>query len=130
MGAQIIDGKAVAAALREKIAAEVCRLATEQGLVPGLAVVLVGDNPVSAAYVRSKSKHAVATGLRSFDHHLPGSISPPELLAAIGRLNADPAVHGILVQLPLPPQIDAEMPRAPQVARRFVAPAPLDAVLH
>jgi methylenetetrahydrofolate dehydrogenase (NADP+)/methenyltetrahydrofolate cyclohydrolase len=106
MTAKIIDGRAVAAALREKVAAEIGGLKTRHGLVPGIAVVLVGDNPVSAAYVRSKSKHAVATGLRSFDHHLPGSISPPELLAAIGRLNADPAVHGILVQLPLPPQID------------------------
>jgi len=107
MGAQIIDGKAVAAALREKIAAEVCRLAAEHGLIPGLAVVLVGDNPVSAAYVRSKSRHAAAAGMRSFDRHLPAGLSQPELLRLIDELNADPAVHGILVQLPLPPQIDA-----------------------
>ena len=69
--------------------------------------MLVGDNPASAAYVRSKSRHTIAVGMRPFDHHLPAKSSQRELLALIGRLNADPAVHGILVQLPLPPQIDA-----------------------
>jgi methylenetetrahydrofolate dehydrogenase (NADP+) / methenyltetrahydrofolate cyclohydrolase len=107
MGARIIDGKAVAADLRAKVAAEVRRLSAEHGLIPCLAVVLVGDNAASAAYVRSKSRHTIAVGMRPFDHHLPAKISQRELLALIGRLNADPAVHGILVQLPLPPQIDA-----------------------
>jgi len=97
----------VAAALREKIAAEVCRLAAEHGLIPGLAVVLVGDNPVSAAYVRSKSRHASAAGMRSFDRHLSAGLPQRELLGLIDELNADPAVHGILVQLPLPKDIDA-----------------------
>jgi methylenetetrahydrofolate dehydrogenase (NADP+)/methenyltetrahydrofolate cyclohydrolase len=107
MGAQIIDGTAIAAELRAKIAAEVRRLGVEHGIVPGLAVVLVGDNPVSAAYVRSKSRNTLAAGMSSFDHHLPAGASEEELLALIGRLNADPTVHGILVQLPLPPQIEA-----------------------
>jgi methylenetetrahydrofolate dehydrogenase (NADP+) / methenyltetrahydrofolate cyclohydrolase len=109
MGAQIIDGRAVAAALRAEIAAEVRRLTAAHRLLPGLAVVLVGDNPISAAYVRSKSRHTTAVGMRSFDRHLPGGTSQCELLGLIAKLNADQAVHGILVQLPLPPQID---PRA------------------
>jgi methylenetetrahydrofolate dehydrogenase (NADP+)/methenyltetrahydrofolate cyclohydrolase len=107
MGAHIIDGRAIAAGLRANVAAEVRRLGADHGLVPGLAVVLVGEDPASAAYVRSKSRHTIAAGMRSFDHQLPAGASQRELLALIGRLNADPAVHGILVQLPLPPQIDA-----------------------
>jgi methylenetetrahydrofolate dehydrogenase (NADP+)/methenyltetrahydrofolate cyclohydrolase len=106
-GARIIDGTAIAADLRAKVAAEVHRLGTEYGLNPGLAVVLVGEDPASAAYVRSKSRHTLAAGMRSFDQRLPAGVSQPELLLLIRRLNADPAVHGILVQLPLPPQIDA-----------------------
>jgi methylenetetrahydrofolate dehydrogenase (NADP+)/methenyltetrahydrofolate cyclohydrolase len=109
MAARIIDGKAIAADLRAKVAAAVRRLGAEHGLIPGLAVVLVGDNPASAAYVRSKSRHTVAAGMRPFDHHLPAGTSQRELLALIERLNADSAVHGILVQLPLPPQIDAKV---------------------
>jgi methylenetetrahydrofolate dehydrogenase (NADP+)/methenyltetrahydrofolate cyclohydrolase len=107
MAARIIDGTAVAADLRAKVAAAVRRLGTERDIVPGLAVVLVGDNPASAAYVRSKSRHTVAAGMRSFDHRLPADVAERELVALIGRLNADPAVHGILVQLPLPPHVDA-----------------------
>jgi methylenetetrahydrofolate dehydrogenase (NADP+)/methenyltetrahydrofolate cyclohydrolase len=107
MGAQIIDGKAVAASLRAKVAAAVRRLDAEHGVIPGLAVVLVGEDPASAAYVRSKSRHTLAAGMRSFDHRLPAGSSQRELLARVERLNADPAVHGILVQLPLPPPIDA-----------------------
>jgi len=107
MGAQIIDGRVVAADLRARVAAEVRRLVAAHGLIPGLAVVLVGDNPASAAYVRSKSRHTIAAGMRPFDHHLPAGTAQRELLALIAGLNADPAVHGILVQLPLPPQIDA-----------------------
>jgi methylenetetrahydrofolate dehydrogenase (NADP+) / methenyltetrahydrofolate cyclohydrolase len=107
MTARIIDGKAIAAELRGKIAGEVKRLAAQHGLTPGLAVVLAGNNPASESYVRSKAKAAAETGMRSFDHRLPATVSQAELLALVARLNADPAVHGILVQLPLPAQIDA-----------------------
>src|SRR6266481_5693505 len=96
MTAQLIDGKAIAAALRARVAAEVRRLAQHHGLVPAIAV-----------YVRSKANLVVEAGMRSFDHRLPGTTGEAELLALVGRLNADPAVHGILVQLPLPAQIDA-----------------------
>src|SRR4029077_6892344 len=82
------------------------RLAAVHGLSPGLAVVLVGDNPPSESYVASKKKMSVQAGMQSFDHRLPGSINEAELLALIARLNGDPSIHGILVQLPLPPQID------------------------
>jgi len=107
MTALLIDGKAAAAELRAKVAGEVKRLAATYGLSPGLAVVLVGDNPASEAYVASKKKMSVQSGLQSFDQRLPGSVSETELLALIARLNGDPAIHGILVQLPLPPHIDA-----------------------
>jgi methylenetetrahydrofolate dehydrogenase (NADP+) / methenyltetrahydrofolate cyclohydrolase len=106
MTAMLIDGKAAAAELRAKVAAEVSRLAGVHGLSPGLAVVLVGENPASEAYVSSKKKMSVQTGMQSFDHRLPGSISEAELLDLIAKLNADPSIHGILVQLPLPRQID------------------------
>ncbi len=108
MAARIIDGKAIAAELRASVAAEVARLAATRGLVPGLAVVLAGNDPASEAYVGSKKKMTVAAGMRSFDHRLPESVSQDDLLALVRTLNADPAVHGILVQLPLPPQIDAQ----------------------
>jgi methylenetetrahydrofolate dehydrogenase (NADP+) / methenyltetrahydrofolate cyclohydrolase len=107
MAARIIDGKAIAADLRAKVAAEVAGLSKSHGLVPGLATALVGDNPASQVYVGSKSKMTAGAGMRSFDHRLPASTSEGELLALISRLNADPAVHGILVQLPLPSQIDS-----------------------
>jgi len=106
MKAKLIDGKAVAAELRAKVAAEVQRFAALHGMSPGLAVVLVGDNPASESYVASKTKMSAQAGMRSFDHRLPGTASEAELLALIGRLNGDPSIHGILVQLPLPPQID------------------------
>jgi methylenetetrahydrofolate dehydrogenase (NADP+) / methenyltetrahydrofolate cyclohydrolase len=106
MTAIVIDGKAVAAGLRAKVAAEVRRLAGVHGLVPVLAVVMVGHDPASDAYVGSKKKMTAEAGMQSFDHRLPGTASESELLALIARLNADPAVHAILVQLPLPPQID------------------------
>jgi methylenetetrahydrofolate dehydrogenase (NADP+) / methenyltetrahydrofolate cyclohydrolase len=102
----LIDGKAAAAELRAKVAGEVRRLAAAHGLHLGLAVVLVGDNPASEAYVGSKKKMSAQAGIQSFDHRLPGTIDQIELLALIARLNGDPSVHGILVQLPLPPQID------------------------
>jgi len=108
MTARIIDGKAIAAELRTRVAAEVQRLRAEHGLEPGLAVVLVGENPASAVYVRSKAKQTVEAGMRSFDHRLPDSASENDLLALVAKLNADPAVHGILVQLPLPKQIDGQ----------------------
>ena len=107
MSARIIDGKAIAAQLRAGVAEEVRRLETARGFVPGLAVVLVGQNPASDVYVRSKSRATVEAGMRSFDHRLPDTVSEAELLALIARLNGDPAVHGILVQLPLPGHIDA-----------------------
>jgi methylenetetrahydrofolate dehydrogenase (NADP+) / methenyltetrahydrofolate cyclohydrolase len=103
----LIDGKKAAAELRADVAMAVERLAAVHGLTPGLAVVLVGDNPASRAYVASKTRMAAETGLRSVDHRLPGTASEAETLAAIAMLNANPAIHGILVQLPLPPQIDA-----------------------
>ena len=106
MTATVIDGKAAAAGLRAKVAAEVRRLATVHGLNPGLAVVLVGDNPASESYVGSKRKMMAQAGMQSFDYRLPGTASEAELLALIARLNGDPSVHGILVQLPLPPQVD------------------------
>ena len=106
MTAMLIDGKAAAAELRAKVAAEVRHLAAAHGLSPGLAVVLVGDNPASEAYVGSKKKMSAQAGMRSFDHRLPDTVSETELLALIARLNGDPSIHGILVQLPLPPQID------------------------
>src|SRR5215218_927791 len=108
MSARIIDGKAIAEALRANVAAEVHRLSQTHGLVPGLAVVLAGSNPASETYVGSKARATAAAGMRSFDHRLPESVSQAELLALVGRLNADPAVHGILVQLPLPKQIDSQ----------------------
>jgi methylenetetrahydrofolate dehydrogenase (NADP+) / methenyltetrahydrofolate cyclohydrolase len=107
MTAHIIDGKEIAAALRAKVAVEVARLSKSDGLLPGLATVLVGENAASQVYVGNKSKMTVAAGMRSFDHRLPASTSEAELLSLIDRLNRDPSVHGILVQLPLPPQIDA-----------------------
>jgi methylenetetrahydrofolate dehydrogenase (NADP+)/methenyltetrahydrofolate cyclohydrolase len=108
MSAKIIDGKAIAAELRVRVASEVKRLSTQHGVTPGLAVVLAGNDPASESYVGSKAKATVETGMRSFDHRLPDSVGQAELLALIKKLNADPAVHGILVQLPLPKQIDTQ----------------------
>lgn len=107
VGASVIDGKAVAADLQTKIATEVARLSRDKGFTPGLAVVLVGDDPASTVYVRSKVKRTAEAGMRSFDHRLPANVSESDLLDAIARLNTDPAVHGILVQLPLPHHLDA-----------------------
>src|SRR6476660_6771299 len=108
MSARIIDGKAIAAELRAKVASEVKRLSTQHGVTPGLAVVLAGNNPASESYVGSKAKATKEAGMQSFDHRLPDSVSQAELMALVKKLNADPAVHGILVQLPLPKQIDAQ----------------------
>ncbi|MGN6622224.1 MAG: bifunctional 5,10-methylenetetrahydrofolate dehydrogenase/5,10-methenyltetrahydrofolate cyclohydrolase, partial [Sphingomonas sp.] len=106
MTAQIIDGKAFALALRERIAGEVDRFRTAARRKPGLAVVLVGEDPASSVYVRSKGKATVAAGMESFEHRLPADTGEAALLALVDTLNADPAVDGILVQLPLPPHID------------------------
>jgi methylenetetrahydrofolate dehydrogenase (NADP+)/methenyltetrahydrofolate cyclohydrolase len=107
MTARIIDGKAIAADLRAKVAAEVARLKAAHGVTPGLAVVLVGNDPASEVYVRNKTKAVAEAGMRPFDHNLPAATSEADLIALVQRLNADPAVHGILVQLPLPAQIAA-----------------------
>jgi len=106
MGAEIIDGKAFAAGLRARVAAAVAGLTAGSGLVPGLAVVLVGEDPASQVYVRSKHKATLEAGMASFEHRLPAATGEAALLALIAQLNADPAVHGILVQLPLPPHLD------------------------
>jgi methylenetetrahydrofolate dehydrogenase (NADP+)/methenyltetrahydrofolate cyclohydrolase len=108
MTATIIDGKTIAANLRGKIAQEVARVQDKYALTPGIAVVLVGEDPASNVYVRSKSKAVAEAGMRAFDHTLPAETSEADLLALIARLNADPAVSGILVQLPLPKQIDSQ----------------------
>jgi methylenetetrahydrofolate dehydrogenase (NADP+)/methenyltetrahydrofolate cyclohydrolase len=105
---KIIDGKAFAAALRGRIAERVQRLQAEAGLRPGLAVVLVGENPASQVYVRNKARQTTECGMQSFEHRLSAETSQEALLALVAKLNRDPAVHGILVQLPLPEQIDAE----------------------
>ncbi|MCF6271863.1 MAG: bifunctional methylenetetrahydrofolate dehydrogenase/methenyltetrahydrofolate cyclohydrolase FolD [Rhodobacteraceae bacterium] len=105
MAAEIIDGKAFAATVREKVAAHVAQLKA-QGITPGLAVILVGEDPASEVYVRNKGKQTLEVGMNSFEHKLPADTSEAEVLALIERLNADPAVHGILCQLPVPDHID------------------------
>ena len=106
MSGAIIDGKAFAAGLRERVAAAVPAFVEAAGRPPGLAVVLVGEDPASQLYVRSKGKATIAAGMASFEHRLPVETSQAELIDLVARLNADDAVDGILVQLPLPPQID------------------------
>ena len=108
MVAQIIDGKAFAATIRGRVAEEVVRV-KQAGVTPGLAVVLVGEDPASAVYVRNKGRQTVEAGMESFEHRLPVETSETVLLDLIGRLNDDPAVHGILVQLPLPAHLDAAL---------------------
>jgi len=107
MSARIVDGKGMAAALRARVAAEVARLAAEHGVTPGIAVVQVGAEPSSQVYVRSKGKAVGEAGMRAIDRTLPVQTSEADLLAVIAGLNVDASVHGILVQLPLPKQIDA-----------------------
>ena len=109
MTARIIDGKAAAATLRTEVAVEVARFTAATGRSPGLAVVLVGEDPASAVYVRNKGIATREAGMLSFEHKLDAeTTSQADLLALVDRLNADPAVDGILVQLPLPPQMDAD----------------------
>jgi methylenetetrahydrofolate dehydrogenase (NADP+)/methenyltetrahydrofolate cyclohydrolase len=107
MTARLIDGRAAAAALRARVGRAATAFQQSQGRSPGLAVVLVGEHPPSAAYVRSKIKATREAGIESFEHHLLAEITEAELIALVERLNADPAVDGILVQLPLPSQVDA-----------------------
>ena len=106
--AKIIDGKAYAAALRRRIATAVDRLQDDHRITPGLAVVLMGDDPASQIYVRNKGKQTVETGMKSFEHHLPADTDAEVLLTLVRGLNDNPDVHGILVQLPLPLQISAD----------------------
>jgi len=106
MTAQIIDGKAYAAGLRERIAGHVARLRAENGITPGLAVVIVGHDPGSEIYVSQKAKQTVEVGMYSEKYELPETASEAEVLAVVERLNADPKIHGILVQLPVPKHID------------------------
>ena len=108
MTARIIDGKTISADLRGKVTDAVHRLRRDRGVVPGLAVVLVGDNPASEVYVRNKAKAVAESGMHALDRKLPATTSEADLLALIAALNADEAVNGILVQLPLPKQIDAQ----------------------
>jgi methylenetetrahydrofolate dehydrogenase (NADP+)/methenyltetrahydrofolate cyclohydrolase len=108
MTARIIDGRPIAAELRARVADEVARVRRESGLTPGLAVVLVGSDPASEIYVRSKHKQTQAAGMASFEHVLPADVAQQDLLALIGELNRDSRVHGILVQLPLPKTLDSE----------------------
>ena len=109
MTAEIIDGKAFAATVREKVAGHVARLKAEHGITPGLAVVLVGEDPASQVYVRSKGKQTVEVGMNSYEHKLDANTSEADLLALIDQLNNDPAVHGILVQLPLPDHLNSDL---------------------
>jgi methylenetetrahydrofolate dehydrogenase (NADP+)/methenyltetrahydrofolate cyclohydrolase len=109
MTAQLIDGKAFAVRVRGQVAEHVAGLKQDHGIVPGLAVVLVGEDPASQVYVRSKGKQTVEVGMTSFEHKLDASVSEEELIAVIDQLNADPAVHGILVQLPLPKHLNEDL---------------------
>jgi methylenetetrahydrofolate dehydrogenase (NADP+)/methenyltetrahydrofolate cyclohydrolase len=109
MTADIIDGKAFAAGIRGKVAGHVARLKEENGITPGLAVVLVGEDPASQVYVRSKGKMTVEVGMNSYEHKLDADVDQDTLLALIDNLNNDPDVHGILVQLPLPKHLDEDL---------------------
>lgn len=109
MTAKIIDGKEFAAGVRAKVAVHVARLKDEHGITPGLAVVLVGQDPASEVYVRNKNKSTVEVGMNSFEHKLSADTSEEDLLALIDQLNSDPTVHGILCQLPLPDHLNEEL---------------------
>jgi len=108
MAAQLIDGKGTAATIHEEIKAEVEQLKADHNIVPGLATVLVGENPASQFYVRSKQKRCVEVGIQSFGHNLPESASQEEVDGLVAELNDNPEVHGILVQLPLPKHLNEE----------------------
>src|SRR6476661_100177 len=107
MTAKRIDGKAAGLSIRQRVAEHVSKFEAQAGRAPGLATVLVGEDPASAVYVRSKNRATAEAGMVSFAHNLPDTTSENELLQLVTELNADPKVDGILVQLPLPSQIDA-----------------------
>ena len=109
MSATIIDGKAFAANVRSQVADHVTKLQDDQGITPGLAVVLVGEDPASQVYVRSKGKQTIEVGMKSVEEKFPDDISQDELLDVINRLNEDETIHGILVQLPLPDHINSDL---------------------
>ena len=109
MSAQIIDGKEFAANVRSQVAEHVVRLKADHGITPGLAVVLVGEDPASQVYVRSKGKLTVEVGMNSIEHKLDIDTSETDLLAVVDQLNNDPAIHGILVQLPLPKHLNEDL---------------------
>ncbi len=109
MTATLIDGKAFAATVREKVAAHVTRLKADHGITPGLAVVLVGEDPASEVYVRNKGKQTAEVGMKSVEHKLSADTSEADLLALIETLNTDPTIHGILVQLPLPKRLNEDL---------------------
>ena len=109
MTASVIDGKAFAARVRGQVQAHVARLREDHGLQPGLAVVLVGEDPASQVYVKNKHASTVEVGMASFEHRLPAETAEADLLALVASLNADRQVHGILVQLPLPPHLNSEL---------------------
>lgn len=102
MTAKIIDGKAFAATVREKVAAHVVTLKTDHSITPGLAVILIGEDPASEVYVRNKNRQTIEVGMNSFEHKLPADTSQAEVLALVDKLNNDPSVHGILCQFPVP----------------------------
>ena len=108
MTATVIDGKAFAVTVREKVGAHVTRLKEEHGITPGLAVVLVGEDPASEVYVRNKGKQTLEVGMNSYEHKLDADVSKEELYALIAKLNADPAVHGILCQFPVPAHLSEQ----------------------
>ena len=107
--AQLIDGKALSQGVRDKIAQEAASLFARSGIKPGLAAILVGDDPASHLYVKNKEKACEAVGIYVADHKLPTSTTQEELLTLIDKVNRDPQIHGILVQLPLPKQIDSKV---------------------
>ncbi|MEM9138550.1 MAG: bifunctional methylenetetrahydrofolate dehydrogenase/methenyltetrahydrofolate cyclohydrolase FolD [Pseudomonadota bacterium] len=109
MTAKVIDGKAFAADVRARVATHVAAIKEQHGLTPGLAVVLVGEDPASQVYVRNKGKQTAEAGMNSFEHKLDASTAEADLLALVHQLNADPAVHGILVQLPLPGHLNSDL---------------------
>ncbi len=109
MAATLIDGKAFSARIRAQVAEHVAELSTDHGIVPGLAVILVGEDPASQVYVRSKGKQTVEAGMKSVEHKLDATTSEEALLELIDQLNNDPTIHGILVQLPLPDHLDEDL---------------------
>jgi methylenetetrahydrofolate dehydrogenase (NADP+) / methenyltetrahydrofolate cyclohydrolase len=109
MAATLIDGRAIAAEVREEVGREVAAFTAETGIVPGLATVLVGEDPASAVYVASKRRHAVTAGIEDLHRHLPADVDQDTVVALLNELNADPAVSGILLQLPVPDQLDGAL---------------------